>query len=148
MDPLGRGMRILFVALAGVAAWGADAPEGQRLYNAACATCHDNLTGMRVPSRAVLNGMASANILRALESGSMRAVGEKLKADDRKTVADFLGKREAAGGLTGRAGAPRREYGIPRTFPPGMDGARVSPTPASRTPRMPGWLLRMFPSSR
>ena len=43
-------MRILFVALAGVAAWGADAPEGQRLYNAACATCHDNLTGMRVPA--------------------------------------------------------------------------------------------------
>ena len=31
----------------------------------------------------------------------MRAVGEKLKADDRKTVADFLGKREAAGGVTG-----------------------------------------------
>lgn len=94
-------MRILLVALAGVAAWGADAPEGQRLYKTACATCHDNLTGMRVPSRAVLNGMTSANILRALESGSMRAVGEKLKAGDRKTLADFLGKREAAGAVTG-----------------------------------------------
>jgi cytochrome c553 len=66
-------MKILLPALAGVALWAADAPAGQKIYNTACAVCHDNITGLRVPSRAVLNGMPAANILRTLESGSMRS---------------------------------------------------------------------------
>jgi polyvinyl alcohol dehydrogenase (cytochrome) len=86
-------MKILLPAVAGVALWAADVPAGQKIYNTVCAVCHDNITGLRVPSRAVLNGMPAATILRALENGSMRSVGEKLKPEERKTVAEFIGKR-------------------------------------------------------
>ena len=137
MDALGRGMRILWLALAGAAAWGADVPAGQRVYNTACAVCHDNITGMRVPSRAVLNGMSAANIERALESGSMRAVGEKLKPEDRKAVAEFLGKREAGSGAR-RACAARRGVGLRGPRRPGTGGARAFRTHVSRMRRMPG----------
>jgi polyvinyl alcohol dehydrogenase (cytochrome) len=88
-------MKILLPAIAGVALWAADVPPGQKIYNSACAVCHDNITGLRVPSRAVLNGMPVANILRALENGTMRSIGEKLKPEERKAVAEFVGKRSS-----------------------------------------------------
>ena len=89
-------MRISLLVLVVFTVWGADIPAGQKIYNAACAVCHDNFAGMRVPSRAVLNGMRAADILRALETGAMREAGEKLQPDERKAVAAFLGKRDGA----------------------------------------------------
>ncbi|HTS74919.1 MAG TPA: PQQ-binding-like beta-propeller repeat protein [Bryobacteraceae bacterium] len=94
-------LRILTVFLI-PAAFAAE-PDGATLYKAHCAACHDNPAESHAPAPAALRLMTPDNILRALESGTMKEQGATLAPAERRTIAEFLGK---ASGLTAaQAGA-------------------------------------------
>ena len=60
-----------------------------------CATCHEAPNIPRIPSVTALRQMASRNILRALETGSMREQGLQLGRSERTAVANWLGTKVA-----------------------------------------------------
>ena len=72
-------------------------PAGAAVYKQRCALCHDRSAETRAPAPAALRQMASASIVRALESGLMKDQGALLTAEEKSSVAEFLaGKAGAA----------------------------------------------------
>lgn len=67
-------------------------PDGAVVFRHSCATCHRPDSGTRAPLPAVLRQMTRESILRALETGDMRAQGALLTPDEREAVAKYLGK--------------------------------------------------------
>ena len=57
--------------------------------------CHDRSAETRAPAASALRQMASANIVRALESGLMKDQGALLTAEERSSVAEFLAATQA-----------------------------------------------------
>jgi polyvinyl alcohol dehydrogenase (cytochrome) len=82
---------------AGVPAASAQAPAGDATYKTQCAACHDS-TSPRVPTRAALQQMPAARILRALEGGAMMNVALTMSHDERQAVATYLGRPGAVEG--------------------------------------------------
>jgi polyvinyl alcohol dehydrogenase (cytochrome) len=69
-------------------------PNGQALYQAHCASCHEMPTTAPFMNYHVLRTMAPENIVSAVTSGSMRSQGANLSQAERVAVAEFLtGKR-------------------------------------------------------
>jgi polyvinyl alcohol dehydrogenase (cytochrome) len=73
-------------------AWVAGAPSGEDVYKKKCSACHEQVNP-RIPPREALQGMPSARILRALDSGAMMAVAFTMRRDERIAVADYLGTK-------------------------------------------------------
>ena len=71
-------------ALAGQAA-----PDGEQVYTANCARCHDD-TIPRMPTRDALRERSARQIQTAVTSGAMRQFGGSLSAAERRAVAEFL----------------------------------------------------------
>src|SRR5271167_1293772 len=65
-------------------------PDGASVYKQRCAMCHDRSAETRAPAPSALRQMASANIVRALESGLMKDQGALLTAEEKSSVAEFL----------------------------------------------------------
>jgi polyvinyl alcohol dehydrogenase (cytochrome) len=65
-------------------------PDGASVYKQKCAMCHDRSAETRAPAPSALRQMASANIVRALESGLMKDQGALLTAEEKSSVAEFL----------------------------------------------------------
>ena len=70
---------------------GAQPLDGEALYKARCAGCHDNADG-RTPPRQALQQMTPSHILRTLDFGAMMTIAYTLRRDEREAVATFLGK--------------------------------------------------------
>jgi polyvinyl alcohol dehydrogenase (cytochrome) len=87
-------MRIRFLSLLVTFAFPAflHAQDGQTLYRAHCATCHDNSGQTRAPARDVLRQLTPERILDALEaqSGSMLVQGLARTSAERRTLALYL----------------------------------------------------------
>jgi len=83
----------------------AQVPNGQALFQAHCASCHnDAATGAnRAPSPAVLAGKTQEEIVRALESGPMVIYGNQLSEAERKAVAAFLSSNPGTSGAQAKA---------------------------------------------
>ena len=78
---------IAFVALAADPARAAD---GARLYEAHCASCHDS-SAPRTPARAAIAQLPTGAVVRALETGVMRVIGNfALNGPERVAVAEFV----------------------------------------------------------
>jgi len=60
------------------------------LYAKHCSACHDGAVP-RAPHPVTFQMMGPAAILNALENGAMRAQGEQLSAEERRSLAEFLG---------------------------------------------------------
>ena len=75
--------------------WSADTSaaeprDGKTLYASECASCHDG-GAARMPSRATLEAMPTAAIIRSLETGVMRVVGNfRLNGPERVAVAVYI----------------------------------------------------------
>ena len=75
--------------------WSADTSaaeprDGKTLYASECASCHDG-GAARMPSRATLEAMPTAAIIRSLETGVMRVVGNfRLNGPERVAVAEYI----------------------------------------------------------
>ncbi len=71
------------------------AQEGADLYKQHCALCHENPQG-HAPNIKALQAMNSAAILKALETGAMREQAKDLSAQQRATLASYLGSANQA----------------------------------------------------
>src|SRR5579863_5735413 len=86
----GQKRLALSVVLATVGTAMAADPDGAALYRQHCASCHDASAVTRAPAPAALRLMSAENIVRSLESGAMKAQGERLTGAERQALAGFL----------------------------------------------------------
>ncbi len=71
----------------------AQAPDGDAVFQRACATCHGNPANPRAPSREALAQVAPESILISLTTGPMFQQGSQLSIDEKRAVATFLAGR-------------------------------------------------------
>jgi len=88
-----------FLLLTSAAPAGAQAPDGARVFNDACATCHTG-NDPRTPTVAALRQKTVDEILAALTNGKMREQGADLTDAQRRAVAQFLGMSPAGAAVT------------------------------------------------
>jgi polyvinyl alcohol dehydrogenase (cytochrome) len=100
----------ILAALCMIAAWepfsalaDAQAPNGEMLFQARCASCHNGAPEARAPAPEVLRRRSPASILDVLANGSMRVQGASLSGPERRAIAEFLGGAALAGDSTGAA---------------------------------------------
>ena len=87
-----------------LSAWAdAQAPNGEMLFQARCAGCHNGAPETRAPAPEVLHQRSPASILDVLANGSMRVQGASLSGPERRAIAEFLGGTALAGDSTGAA---------------------------------------------
>jgi len=113
------------------------AQEGQALYQARCADCHDDPSA-RAPQRSTLATLTAAQIVAALETGVMNDEGAELSVAERRAVAAFLstaaavaqGPAAAAGGTcAGTLGSVRAGPGDWYGWGASIDNGRFQPQP-------------------
>ena len=68
------------------------AQEGTRVYIAHCQQCHDQNSDAHAPLKEALANRPWEQIVKALETGAMRAQGAQLSPEERRAVARYLGK--------------------------------------------------------
>lgn len=69
------------------------APDGEALYQASCASCHDGSVD-RAPDRDALGLMQPEQVLAAMETGPMISMAVLRSAEQRRSIAEFVtGKR-------------------------------------------------------
>jgi polyvinyl alcohol dehydrogenase (cytochrome) len=79
------------------------AQEGALLYRKNCAQCHESAAS-HAPAFTALRAMSETNLLRAMETGSMREQARVMSPDERKTLAAYLS-----------AGNPKTASSMPTT---------------------------------
>src|SRR5262245_18814799 len=84
---------VLFAFSCGHLAMAGQAPNGARVFDDHCASCHANSTDARVPTTAALRQRSPESIVEALTTGLMRQQGSELNAAERSAVAEFLAGR-------------------------------------------------------
>ncbi len=67
----------------------ADKLDGSAIYEQDCASCHDSGSG-QIPSFDNLQKLTPATILKTLDSGSMRQIGDSLSPLERKKVSEYI----------------------------------------------------------
>ncbi len=72
--------------------WLCSAQEGSRVFLSRCIQCHDPNSNSHAPLPEALAAMPWENVLKALETGSMKAMGAPLSPAERVSVARYLGK--------------------------------------------------------
>jgi polyvinyl alcohol dehydrogenase (cytochrome) len=80
------------------------AQDGAALFDKNCATCHRPDSGTRAPLKEALARMSSPAIVKALETGSMKAQGAALTAHERTVIAEFLSKANASAEVNAELG--------------------------------------------
>lgn len=93
-------MRYACVAVLLLAGITAAAQNGETVYKAHCASCHNSATP-RVPAETALRSMNLMQVLNALQTGVMKTVGDTLTPQERYAVALYL-----SAGATSKATAP------------------------------------------
>src|SRR5580693_3021491 len=66
--------------------------EGTAVFISRCIQCHDPNSESRAPMPEALSNLPWQDIVKALETGSMKAIGAQLSAADKLAVARYLGK--------------------------------------------------------
>lgn len=84
-------MSRLIILLITAAAGLCRAQEGTAVFLRSCVRCHAPNSDARAPRPEEMGKMPWQDILKTLESGSMKAQGAALSADDRRAVARYLG---------------------------------------------------------
>lgn len=78
------------LAVAAPASFAAEAPDGVDIFANQCASCHAVPSDEKIPTMATLMSFDANTIVAALTEGKMRLQGQKLSADEKKAVAEFL----------------------------------------------------------
>ncbi|MEQ1948592.1 MAG: PQQ-binding-like beta-propeller repeat protein [Bryobacteraceae bacterium] len=74
-------------------------PNGNRLFDQSCTTCHGNANVERAPAPAVLRGMTPEKIYEALTTGAMQVQAKDLADDAKRAIAEYLGDRKLGAAL-------------------------------------------------
>jgi polyvinyl alcohol dehydrogenase (cytochrome) len=77
-------------------------PSGEEVYQKRCSGCHEQ-TNPRIPTRESLQKLPSTNIVRALDTGAMMAIGFTLSREERIAVASYLGTNATVSGPSASA---------------------------------------------
>ncbi len=80
----------LILLLTFPAALAAQSPEGAKIFQQKCASCHQNASTSHAPLPAVLHQLPRTSIVSALETGVMKMQGADLTEAQRQAVAAFL----------------------------------------------------------
>ena len=125
----------------GVAASPVHAQDGEYLFKAHCAICHEaaNREEARAPNRDVLRQMTPEHILQVLETGIMKAEGAERSRTQRRILAEYLSGKlfGASPDVVPRsrsAAAPPHRPVPRRTVRSGTAGASRSRIPAFNQP--------------
>ena len=81
-------------------AW-AQSPDGARVFQQTCASCHTGAPESRAPSAEALRARAPQAIVDSLVTGAMRPQGSRLSGAERRAVAEFLTGKVIAGDVSG-----------------------------------------------
>ncbi|MEQ8494245.1 MAG: c-type cytochrome, partial [Gammaproteobacteria bacterium] len=99
----------MFLLLGGAGANAGDTPDGEALFNAACAHCHDrNLP--RMPSRAGLAEKDPRDIYTAISAGVMAPYARALSHEQRRAVAEYAAGESLGDFASGAAAIPASAY--------------------------------------
>jgi polyvinyl alcohol dehydrogenase (cytochrome) len=79
----------------------AQTSDGEMLFQAHCAGCHNGASESRAPAPEALRQRSAAAILEVLANGSMRIQGATLSGPERHSIAEYLGGTTLAGDPTG-----------------------------------------------
>ena len=66
--------------------------EGTAVFISRCIQCHDPNSEAHAPLPEALGNLSWQDILKALETGSMKAIGAQLSAADKLAVSRYLGR--------------------------------------------------------
>ena len=89
------------------------AESGQDIFESHCASCHVN-SQVQAPSLMAMRDMQGATIMRSLTKGKMGFVGEKLSAEQRLAVVEYIsGTPYQAQQQNPAVAAPNRRSGVP-----------------------------------
>jgi polyvinyl alcohol dehydrogenase (cytochrome) len=91
--------------MGGFVAAGGDRAQGEALYKARCASCHDNPTG-RTPAKAVVAANTRTMIAATLIEGVMAPMARGLGPGEIASIATYLSDRKEAGLGAGQLEAP------------------------------------------
>lgn len=69
-------------------------PNGARLFDQVCTTCHGNSNVERAPAPAILRGMTPEKVYEALTTGAMQVEAKDLADDAKRAIAEYLGDRK------------------------------------------------------
>ncbi len=116
---------IAIVILAGAATAGAQAPAGEQIFAARCATCHNGQPDSRAPALDALKARTPQAIIEALVNGAMRVQGSQMNGADRRAVAEYVTGKHIEEDVTGAA--------------TGRCAANTALSNPARGPRWPGW---------
>ena len=103
----------LVIVLSYATAVAAQAPDGSRVFQASCASCHTGAADSRAPAVDALRARTPQAIIDALLIGAMRPQGSRLSGAERRAVAEFI---------TGKSSRGRRQRCVRRT----LHGAHVA----------------------
>ena len=104
---------------------GAQAPSGDRVFAARCASCHNGQPDSRAPSLEALHARTPQAVLDALVNGAMRVQGAQMNGADRRAVAEYITGKSVADDVTGAA--------------TGRCTTRTPLADLARAPRWTGW---------
>src|SRR5689334_9263519 len=103
----------------------AQAPAGERVFAARCASCHNGQPDSRAPSLDALKARTPQAVLDALVNGPMRVQGAQMNGVDRRAVAEYVTGKPVSEDVTGAA--------------TGRCTTRTPLGDIGRTPRWTGW---------
>jgi len=94
---------LVIVAAAAVTTLGAQAPDGARVFEERCASCHNGEPDSRAPGPEALQSRAPAAIVESLVNGAMRVQGARMTGAERRAVAEYLSRTSLGGDVAGAA---------------------------------------------
>jgi len=123
---------LVLVPVAGAA----QAPSGEQIFSARCASCHNGQPDSRAPSPDALKSRTPQAIIEALVNGGMRVQGSQLSGPDRRSVAEYVTAKaiddDVIGAATGRCAATTKLGDVARG--PRWAGWSAAPTNARFQP--------------
>ena len=115
----------LVIVLSYATAVAAQAPDGSRVFQASCASCHTGAADSRAPGVDALRARTPQAIIDALLIGAMRPQGARLSGAERRAVAEFVTGKSIEGDVNGASA--------------GRCTARTSLQDFAKTPHWTGW---------
>jgi len=85
-----RALALALACLASAATVRAQAPAGDAIFRARCASCHDGQPDSRAPALDALKSRQPQAIIDALVNGAMRVQGAQMNGADRRAVAEYV----------------------------------------------------------
>ena len=94
---------VFTIVMLSAAAAAAQAPAGERIFTARCASCHNGQPDSRAPGLDALKSRTPQAVIDALTNGAMRVQGAQMNGIDRRAVAEYVTGKQVAEDVTGSA---------------------------------------------